>query len=346
MEAGDEMKVWIANIFSVIFCKEIVIELVKIAFTALIGFFTFNIYQMYRNKKDNSKLYIQMIKLEREISNNVQALATIIDDHSQYYLLDSLFRNVKAEGIYGLYEIVDHLSQYIYCEVIYEKGEPVDAEYVYSEKPYEIINSLNYKRQEVESEGESYPGELDDINEEINKCNEKTIFDIFSEIEKSIEKIDVHNHKMSSPINYLREKIVAYNSNDLKYKKKKINAFCSQLLDGNNIFSESLELFKEYKNLSKKIHRGGLYEEELIKIEFTVWKNQDMDLLGVYSSDDYLFLEEFYHKNNIIELGNWELDKAEELRKEFQNVNDGRVKKIKNRLKKTLNKTNRYFKKI
>lgn len=52
------MEELLIKICDFIFSKEVGIELVKIAFTALIGFITFKIYQMYRNKKDNSKLSI------------------------------------------------------------------------------------------------------------------------------------------------------------------------------------------------------------------------------------------------------------------------------------------------
>lgn len=55
----EELLIKICNF---IFSKEVGIELVKISFTALIGFITFKIYQMYRNKKDNSKLYIVELK--------------------------------------------------------------------------------------------------------------------------------------------------------------------------------------------------------------------------------------------------------------------------------------------
>lgn len=340
------MNEWFTKLCNFIFSKEVGIELVKIAFTALIGFVTFKIYQMYRNKKDNSKLYFQMIKLEREIINNLQLLDTIIDDHSRYHLLDSLFSNEKAEGLYRLYELVNSINNYVYLNKIYEYGEPVDAEYVYSESPYEIIDHLNYKKSEVESEGENYTGQLEDINSEIEEYEKMSIYKLLVEIEDLIKDIDVENHEMRNAIVYLCEKVTAYNSNDIKYKKKTLDEFCSQLLDGNNAFAESLVDFKEYKNLSRKLQKEKSHKKIVNQIEFKVWHTQDMDLLGVYSTDDYLKLEEFYYKYNIVEIGDWQLDRAEELKTEIQSIYDDKVNEIKNKLQKTLRKTNWLFGKI
>lgn len=340
------MNEWLAKLCNFIFSKEVGIELVKIAFTALIGFITFKIYQMYRNKKDNSKLYIQMIKLEREITKNLQLLDAIIDNHSRYQLLDALFKSEKSEGLYRLYKLVNSINDYVYQDVIYEYGEPVDAEYVYSERPYEIIEHLNYEKSEVESEGENYPGQLEGINSEIEKYENMSIYNLLLEIEELIKNIDVENHEMKKAIAYLREKVIAFNANGPKYKKKSLDQFCSQLLDGNNVFAESLADFKEYENLSRKIHKEKSHKKKPNQIEFKDWHTQDMDLLGVYSTDDYLKLEEFYHKYSIVEIGDWQLDRAEELKKEIQFIYDDSVNEIMKKLKKTLRKTNWMFGKI
>lgn len=340
------MNEWLTKLSSFIFSKEVGIELVKIAFTALIGFVTFKIYQMYRNKKDNSKLYIQMIKLEREITKNLQLLDAIIDDHSRYHLLDSLFKSEKAKGLYRLYELVNSINNYGSQDIIYEYGEPVGAEYFYSERPYEIIEHLNYEKNEVESEGENYAGQLEDINSEIERYEKMSIYKLLVEIEDLIKNIDVENLEMRNAIVYLCEKVTAYNSNDINYKKKTLDQFCSQLLDGNNVFAESLADFKKYENLSRKIHKEKSHKKIQNQIEFKVWHTQDMDLLGVYSTDAYLKLEEFYHKYSIVEIGDWQLDRAEKLKKEIQSIYDDRINEIKNKLQKTLRKTNWLFGKI
>lgn len=340
------MNEWFAKLCNFIFSKDVGIELVKVVFTALIGFVTFKIYQMYRNKKDNSRLYIQMIKLEREITKNLQLLDAIIDNHSRYNLLDSLFESKKAEGLYRLYELVYSINDYVYQNIIYENGEPVDAEYVYLEIPYEIIEHLNYEKNELESEGENYTGQLEDINSEIERYEKMSIYKLLVEIEDLAKNMAVENHEMKNAIVYLNEKLTVYNSNDIKYKKKTLDEFCSQLLGGNNAFAESLVDFKEYKALSRKLHKEKSYKKIVNQIEFKVWRTQDMDLLGVYSTDDYLKLEEFYHRYSIVEIGDWQLDRAEELKREIQSIYDDKVNEIKNKLQKTLRKTNWLFGKI
>lgn len=301
---------------------------------------------MYRNKKDNSKLYIQIIKLEREIKGNLQLLDDIIDNHSRHDLLEPLFKNDKAEDIYKLYELVNSINNYVYEDVIYEHGEPVGVEYIYLEIPYLIIDGLNYDKNEVESEGEIYHGQLEYINSEIEKYQNISIYKVFVEIEELIKDMNVENHEMKNAITYLHKEVTAYNLKEIKYRSKTLNQFCLHLLDGNNIFAESLADFKEYKNLSRKIDKENPHKKLQNKIEFKVWHKQDMDLLGVYSTDDYLKLEEFYHKYGIVEIGDWQLDRAEELKEEIESIHDDIVNEMKNRLKKTLRKTNWLFRKI
>ena len=324
-----------------ILSKDVIIELLKIIFTALIGFITFKIYQLYSNKKDNSKLYIQMIKLEREIINNIQLIELIINDYSRYQLLDYLFKGENSEGLYDLLELVYSLNQYVYEEKTYEYGDIVDVNYVYVEHQYDSIQNLNYERHQVEEEGEEYPGHINSIDTEIKRLEGESIFNLLKEIENKAGAIDIDGHKMSNSIKYLHDKVSKYNTEKLSHKKKMLDEFCSQLIDQSNIFAETLSAFKDYKNISRKVHK-----KVSNKIEFKVWQSQDMDLLGVYSSEDYLILEEFYHKYDIIDIGIWEIERAEELHKLIQDIYEDRIKKINNMLKKTLNKTNRLFGKI
>lgn len=338
---GEKILEYLIKIIDFIFSREVGIELIKIAFTALVGFITFKIYQMYRNKKDNSKLYIQMIKLKREIIMNRDILGEIINNHEIYHSLEILFKGENSDGLYDLYKLVASLNNYSRQDSIYENGEFVDIKYVYTEKPYEAIECLEYERNQVESEGEEYQCQLKAINAEIEKYENESIFDLLIEIEKRIKLIDIEGHELCDSVGYLSTEIQKFNSKDLANRRKNLDEFCSKLLEGNNSFSDSLTQFNNYKELSRSLFKSKVYK----KIEFEIWQQQDMDLLGVYSADDYLILEEYYHKNRNIEIDNGDLEKANVLYKEMKIIYD-RIERINNVLKKTLNKTNWIFGKI
>ena len=340
------MNEWFEKLSDFIFSREVAIELIKVAFTALFGFITFKIYQMYRNKKDNSKLYIQMIKLEREIISNLQIIQDVIDNHSRHQLLDFLFRGDNTEGVYDLFELVNSLNQYGYQDYIYENGEPVDVEYVYAERPYEIIKDLNNERHQVETEGEDYQGHLNYIDTEIERLEKKSIYDLLVEIENKAKTVNIEGHEILNSIQLLLKALQKFNAKDITYRRKMLDEFCLKLLNGDNIFADFFKLFSEYRILSLKLNNRKSSRVAPNKIEFKTWQNQDMDLLGIYNSEDYLILEEFYHKNSVIEIYNFEIEKAEELQKLMQTLYEERIKKIKDALKKTLNKTNRLFGKI
>lgn len=223
---------------------------------------------------------------------------------------------------------------------------PVGAEYVYTEKPYEVIQNLNYERSQVEVDGERYLGQLESIDTDIERYERQSIFNLFMKIEQEAKLIDIKGHEMFNSIEYVKIEVQEYNSKELTQRKKGLDEFCLQLLDESNIFSDSLTLFKNYKNLSRKIHKEKLYKKIPEKIEFKVWEQQEMDLLGVYSLEDYLELEKYYHKNKNVEIGNWELEKAEKLHIEMKNLYNNRILRIKNMLRRTLKKTNWIFGKI
>ncbi len=108
--------------------REVGLELIRIIMTAIFGFITFKIYQMYRNKKDNSNLYIQMIKLERELINNKDNLEKVIDGHTEYNSLKGKFIYKENNLLFKLYSQVNSLNSYVEEIIICEYSEPVDVE--------------------------------------------------------------------------------------------------------------------------------------------------------------------------------------------------------------------------
>lgn len=322
------------NLKNFLISKEIGIEAFKIAFTALIGLFTFTIYQRYRNKKDNSSLYIKMIKLEKEIRSKQQVLKNIIDSHSEYDYLYSLFREEK---INNLFEHVYSLYSYYYEAASFSGGDTI-IEGTYTNEPYQEIEELEneiYMIGERKFNIEDKSEEIISINKEIEELKNKSIYDLLIKIEKFASEIDSRENKMGGAIEFLKIKLNKFNSNEDFKNIRELDKFCSQLLDEKNIFSNYSNAFKDYKNTKFK---------DIEEIEFKLWDMQEMNLLGVYNPEDYLLLEEFYQKNKIIRISHSQLERAVELSKEMEEIYEDIILKTIDVLKKTLKKMNWLFK--
>lgn len=58
------------KIIDFLYTREVGLELIKTILTFIFGYITFKVYQLYKNKKDNSTLYVKIIKLEKELNDN------------------------------------------------------------------------------------------------------------------------------------------------------------------------------------------------------------------------------------------------------------------------------------
>lgn len=303
---------------------------------------------MYRNKKDNSSLYILMIKLERELIKNKVELEKVIGGHTEYNSLKDKFIDAGENSIFKLYSQVNSLNSYVYENIIYEYGEVVAVEYEYSEKQYETMRYLENLKHNLDYESEEYQGQIDELNSDIERIENSSIFEELSEIDKNVEQLLISEHHFKEALNYLSEKVKAFNSMEHKEKLRKLNNFCKSLLDEENEFSKTVELFKKFESLGRKLAKpkSTKNSSNIVTIRFDLWDKLGADLLAVYDPDAYLELDQYYHKNEDLEIGIWDIEHIKQLHSEMNNILDIHIIKNKNKLKNTLSKTNWLFDKI
>ena len=153
--------------------REVGLEFIKALITAIFGFITFKIYQLYRNKKDNINLYIQMIKLERELIKNKEKLKKVIDQHKEYNSLKILFNYEERNSLLNLYSQVNSLNSYIYENIIFENGEPADVRYDYLEVQYETIRHLEEEIGYLLYSDKDYSVQIDELKYDIEQLKKR-----------------------------------------------------------------------------------------------------------------------------------------------------------------------------
>lgn len=89
------MKIDILQIISYVrkspFIKSCLLEVVKASVTFLFGYISFSIYERYKNKKDNNKLYVQFLRLEKEILNNKRKIDNTLNEYIALEVLNQQF---------------------------------------------------------------------------------------------------------------------------------------------------------------------------------------------------------------------------------------------------------------
>ena len=88
-----------------------------------------------------------------------------------------------------------------------------------------------------------------------------------------------------------------------------LNSFCTCLLDEENEFSKTLKFFKKFELLGRNLvkPKNTKKTSDYVTLRFDLWNNHDVVLLAVYDPDAYLELEQFYYKNNNLEIGLWNI---------------------------------------
>ncbi|APC42826.1 hypothetical protein [Clostridium estertheticum] len=327
------------------FIKSCIIEILKAILTLVFGYFSFNIYQRYKNKKDNNKLYVQFLKLEKEMINN----KTIIDNAlNEYIYLEELNKqfyidNSLDTNLVDLYYCVSQLNIYKEVHVEHDRyGEPVSEVTIYTEKPYEFIMEYEADLSYLKGDYRGNSDEINDIERSLKKLNNKNIFNDFNDLEIKSLKFIGKSFVLAPQIKFLYEKISKFNKS--KEKIKYLTRFCEFILSEENEFKNSFDNYNEIIRIKKKLNVNSKALE--LDVKFTLWGKIDADLLAVYDAELYLQLEEFYTELNTFNIyinRKETLDKAKNIiMKNLEPI----ISDNKKRLKKILLKTNKLFKSI
>lgn len=299
------------------FLNSLYLEIFKAICTFLFGFISFKIFQRYKNKKDNNKLYIKIIKLEKEIEKNKLILEEIINQYIEEELLEKQFyiNGAFNKELYTLYKKINSLNNYVYQEVEYDMGEPVDCKYIYVEKPYEIIQQLECAISSYDSEYYDYC--VDDLEGQLEYYKKQNIYDELENIENYISQILINDFILKEALEFLYAKLKKYDSLSKEDKSKYLDSFCTMILDKEN--------------------------KSKVELEFKLWGELDIELLAVYNAESYLQIEELYIELNGLSINKNDRAIVEKAYNIISSKLEPIIVKHRKQLKRTLSKTNRLF---
>lgn len=324
------------------FIISIYTEIIKAIITFLFGYISFKIFERYRSKKDNNRLFIQLIKLEREVKENKKKIEDAIDEYIELELLLEEFKinNKFNESLYKLYSKINNLKIYTRIEYDFdENGEIIDFKEIYTEKAYEMINEMSRYIDSYDINDYDVDNDIDSLIKELEYYEQNNIYTEIDDIYMEIEKFNNDNCKMKEALSFLKLKIEKYNSLSEADKKRYLNLFCKTILEKDNEFTQSLKIYQRIQCLENRFKNNIK-----IKLDFKLWDEQDSNLLVIYNAELYLELDDAYNnfKNFEISVSNYkELEDTKEI---IEKKLENNIKKHKNIIRKILIKNNRLFK--
>lgn len=341
------MKIDILQIISYVrkspFIKSCLLEVVKASVTFLFGYISFSIYERYKNKKDNNKLYVQFLRLEKEILNNKRKIDNTLNEYIALEVLNQQFYidNTLDNDLLELYSCVNQLNIYREEHVDYEDGE-VDV--IYTENPDELIMQIESELVYLEENYNNNYEEIEDNRDYIQNLKSKNIYNDLKDIEIKLEKFLDKEFLLAPQIRFLHEKFSKFNNLEEIQKRQYLTRFCKFIFDKENDFTNSLHNYNTMLNLKKKLDAYGKAYE--LDVKFSLWNEIEINLLAVYDAELYLKLEEVYTELNSFKIfinRKETLDKAKNIIVEKL---DPIINNNKEHLKDILLKTNKLFKSV
>lgn len=329
------------------FMKSCIIELLRASATFLFGFISFCLYQRYKNKKDNNKLYIQFLKLEKEMINNKDIIDETLD---KYISLEVLSEQFYIEGnldnnLLDFYSSVNQLNLYSEQHMDYdEHGVPEGMETIYTKHPYDTIRECEVQIEYLTEEYHGNYDEIKDYEEQVEYLKTKNIFIDLAEIEAKAEALINKEFELSPAITYIHTRLSKYNKLEEKEKEKYLTRFCTMILHEENDFADSLSNYNKMIDFKKTLDNKSSAKK--LDIKFSSWGEIDIDLLAVYNAELYLQLEDLYKELNSLEIYKNRKETLEKAKNTIVKKLEPIINKDKKRLKKVLLKTNKMFKSV
>lgn len=329
------------------FIKSCLIEIIKAAVTFLFGYFSFNVYQRYKNKKDNNKLYVQFLKLEKEMKANIDLICKYLDEYIMIEVLSKQFNinGNQSNELLQLYKYVNQISIYENQSPIYdENGEVEDIEIIYCEKPYRIIADYENDIYLIEEDYHGNFEELSGLRNSLEFYETKNIFEDLIDLENKANNLLQNKFELSDEIKFLHQKLSKFNKLSKVQKNKYLTKFCELILTKENQFTNSLSNYNTMINLKSKLDSTKSALE--LDVKFNMWKEIEGELLAVYNAELYLDLEEVYTLINNSKIYINRKDTLEIARNLIVEKLGPLITKNKEHLKRILIKTNKLFKHI
>lgn len=311
--------------------RSLVLELVKCVCTFFIGYFSFKIFERYKNRQEYINLYILLTNLRSDISKNKEVINSALNKNIEIELLSDNFNKDKKfdSDLSELYDCIIHLDRYKeYGSYIDESGD-YEFMYFYNEKLYKDIADLENYIYWGPEEGD----DIEVLKVELDRYKNMTIYDEFKKIHNKLNELIECGFTLNKSLEFLKFKLEKFNSYQVEEKKRYLDKFCKLILEGKNIFTKSLKLYTYINDEKKKLCKKE------IELSFSPYDIKDINLIAIYDLDLFTDIRDFLKKFDKLLIKKEETSVLEEtlnLICKFENKIDKSEKKFKNILDKKI----------
>lgn len=308
------------------------IELFKAGVTLLFAYISFRFFQNYREKKENNKTYIKLLKLKDNIKRNIEKINEIINLYIEGEKLHSELKiNGSLEKYY--YDIAKKIKDIINLYLIDESYTDFYNELVetssFNRYPIEYIrdvsNEIEYLRQVSSTEGEIESLEID-----LDSLQQKDIMKDLEELYTIIVEAD-----KDKKLKHISDDLEKFNEKDITTREKELNKLCKEILQKDKKIIELLDKYDRYDWLVGKILENRDKEE----VTLILTKIDDKDeVLAAYDAEFYFEIETFidrYNNSKISVDNRLLLDRTNQELTEFKSKLDVKIKEIKKKVDST-----------
>ena len=308
------------------------IELFKAGVTLLFAYISFRFFQNYKEKKENNKTYIKLLKLKDNIKRNIEKINEIINLYIEGEKLHNKLKiNGSLEKYY--YDIAQKIKEIVNLYLIDESYTDFYNELVevssFNRYPIEYIrdvsNEIEYLRQVSGSEREIAILEM-----ESDSLQQKDIMKDLEELYTIIIEAD-----KDKKLKHISDDLEKFNEKDITTREKELNKLCKEILQKDKKIIELLDKYDRYNWLVGKVLENRDKEE----VTLILTKIDDKDeVLAAYDAEFYFEIETFidrYNNSKISVDNRLLLDRTNQELTEFKSKLDMKIKEIKKKVDST-----------
>ena len=321
--------------FTYEFVRSILLEVWKALITLCFAYISFRFFQNYKEKKQNNKVYIKMLKLEDSIDKNIKKIDEIIMLYKEGERLHSKLKldEINQKYYYDIAEKIDNIINfYLVDESCTDFYNNVVESSSFYRRPMEYIRDLSYEIEDIQRHGSERELAIKEC--ELEKFERMDIMNDLIDLMDVIIESDKDNR-----FNDILLLLEDFNKKDIATKEKMLDQFCKTILLNKEVVKKLRETYKKYNTLVDKLIENK--KREQITIEFKEIDDKDEEFAS-YNAEFYFKVENW--RSNLDKRAIFVNEKTtlEETKKELLNFKEELDKKIKE-IKKKVDSTKLLF---
>lgn len=316
--------------------RTLFIEVFKACITLLFAYISFRFFQNYKEKNQNNKVHIKILKLDDDIRKNIEKIQEILNLYKEG---ERLHKELKIQGsdsvyYYNIAQKVNEIINLYYIDKSYvDFYEELVEVYYFDRHPIEYISEIANEIEWIK--GNSYG--LDELAMAENKLDYYEHKDIFNDLKELNNLISIADKE--GKLDKYNLELCEFINKDINTKIGELNNFCKKIFLNNMSITEMIEKYKRYNLLVEKLLTND--KKKNVKLSFNRFSDND-GALAEYNAEFYFKIEDILDQYNNKEIVLSSRNLLENACKELEQYKCY-VGKETNIIKKKIDSTKRFF---